>query len=66
MLDGGFTKLYRSYKYTMQAIDKAEGVSIVKSMIEYEKQNEDVPPPNMYVDMAFVIYKDIDTNLINN
>lgn len=65
MLDGGFTKLYKSYKYTVQATDKAEGGSIVKSTVEYEKQNEDVPPPNMYADMAFVIYKDIDSHLIN-
>ncbi|PON87669.1 Major latex protein domain containing protein [Trema orientale] len=66
MLEGGFTKLYKSYKYTVQALDKAEGGCTVKSAIEYEKQSEDVPPPNMYAEMGCVIYKDIDTYLINN
>ncbi|XP_062109566.1 MLP-like protein 34 [Humulus lupulus] len=66
MVEGSCSKLYKSYKYTIEASEKAKGGCILNTIIEYEKQNEDVPPPTMYADIAFAIYKSIDAHLINS
>lgn len=67
LLDGELKKEYKSFKVTLQVIDKSNGSgSTVKSVVEYEKQNENVPSPNKYFGFAHVLYKNIDTYLINN
>ena len=60
-------KLYNSYRFIIQAIDKADGSgSVVKTTIEYEKKNEAVPDPTAYLDFAAALYKTMDAHLINN
>lgn len=66
VLDGIYFELYKSYKYTIQVTDKAGGGCSVKTILEYEKMNDNVPAPTKYADMATNFYKSIDTHIMNN
>ncbi|PON94465.1 Major latex protein domain containing protein [Trema orientale] len=67
IVEGQILKEYKSYKFTVQATDKSDGEgSTVKLTIEYEKKNEDTPPPNKYFNFAHVLFKNIDAYLVNN
>ena len=66
IVDGQILKEYKSFKFTIQATDKSDGGSTVKTIIEYENLNDDAPPPNNYFEFADVLYKNIDAYLINS
>ena len=48
-LKGHCLDLYKTYKVIYQVVPKSE-VGSVKVTIEYEKLNENVPPPTKYID----------------
>ncbi|KAL2347653.1 hypothetical protein Fmac_001653 [Flemingia macrophylla] len=56
---GSVLELYKSYK----AILKVEN-GILKLRIEYEKLNDDTPPPKRYQQFIINIVMDIDANLV--
>ncbi|KAI8024371.1 MLP-like protein 328 [Camellia lanceoleosa] len=48
-VEGHCLDLYKSYNIIYQIIHKGE-TNVLKITIKYEKQNEDVPPPQKYMD----------------
>ncbi|KAB2624190.1 MLP-like protein 329 [Pyrus ussuriensis x Pyrus communis] len=54
---------YKSYKIIFQATPKSEGGS-VKITLEYEKLNENDPPPQKYLSFMVNVIKDIDAHLL--
>lgn len=67
VIDGELKKLYNSYTFVIQAIDKGDGSgSVMKTIVESEKKNEDVPNPTKYFDFADICYKTMDAYFINN
>lgn len=56
---GNVLELYKSYK----AIVKVEN-QILKLRIEYEKLNDDTPPPKKYQQFIINIVRDLDGNLV--
>lgn len=67
-VDGAHLKVYKSVKTTVQVTAKGStiGCSSVKWSIEYEKLNEDYPPPNKYLDFVLILTKHVDAYLLNN
>lgn len=63
VLEGHCLNLYKSYKIIFQVIPKIEGSS-VKITVEYEKLNENIPPPNKYLQLIVNILKDLDAHLL--
>ncbi|TKY68677.1 MLP protein 31 [Spatholobus suberectus] len=60
--DGEIGKNYKLFRLHVQGIDKEEGGSIAKWTIEYEKLNEDIPPPYRYLDVITTTTTDIDAH----
>lgn len=67
-VDGALLKVYKSVKSTVQVTAKGgtTGCSSVKWSIEYEKLDEDCPPPNKYLDFVLILTKNVDAYLLNN
>ena len=55
-------ELYKSFKFIVQATPKGEG-SLVRWTLVYEKLNVDVPDPNLMLQFAIDLTKDIDAHL---
>lgn len=62
-LDGHCLNLYKSYKVIFQVTPKSEGGS-VKITLDYEKLNENIPPPNKYLDLVVNLIKDLDAHIL--
>ena len=62
-LKGHCLDLYKTYKVIYQVVPKSE-VGSVKVTIEYEKLNENVPPPTKYIDFIVNLFKDIDVHAL--
>ncbi|KAL7000944.1 hypothetical protein U1Q18_002096 [Sarracenia purpurea var. burkii] len=62
VFEGDIAKYYNVLKFTLQVTAKEEGCS-VKWSLEYEKKNEDTPPPTKYAEFAASMSKDIDAFL---
>ena len=54
---------YKSYKIIFQVTPKSEGGS-VKITLEYEKLNENDPPPQKYLSFLVNVIKDVDAHLL--
>ncbi|XP_050372024.1 MLP-like protein 28 [Argentina anserina] len=63
-VDGSMLKVYKNIKTTVQVTAKGGGCSSVKWSIEYEKLNEDSPPPNKYLDFVVILTKKVDAYLL--
>ncbi|GAU30395.1 hypothetical protein TSUD_364410 [Trifolium subterraneum] len=55
---------YKLFKVTLEVVDKGDHAT-VKWTIEYEKINEDIDPPNGWMDYLSKGTKDIDGHLFN-
>ncbi len=62
VIGGLLMELYKSFKFIVQAIPKGEG-SLVRWTLVYEKLNVDVPDPNLMLQFAIDLTKDIDAHL---
>ncbi|KAF2316786.1 hypothetical protein GH714_042127 [Hevea brasiliensis] len=58
-LEGDLLKIYEVYNVIWQLTPKGQG-SLAKLILEYEKLNENVPAPCIYLDFVTRIAKDID------
>lgn len=56
-------ELYKSYNIIFQLIPKGE-THVRKIIIEYEKKNEVVPPPQKYMNVVNRLVKDVDAKLV--
>ncbi|KAG8637497.1 MLP-like protein 328 [Manihot esculenta] len=61
-LEGDLLKIYKVFNIIWQFTTKGQG-SLSKVIIEYEKLNENVPPPNNYLDLVVTITKEIDEGI---
>ncbi|GMY34001.1 mlp-like protein 43 [Fagus crenata] len=62
VIGGLLMELYKSFKFIVQATPKGEG-SLVRWTLVYEKLNVDVPDPNLMLQFAIDLTKDIDAHL---
>ncbi|XAR72241.1 hypothetical protein NMG60_11018813 [Bertholletia excelsa] len=56
--------IYKSYKIIFQLFAR-ESTNVVKITIEYEKRNENAPPPQKYMSFIKSLIQDIDAGLVN-
>ncbi|KAJ8770245.1 hypothetical protein K2173_012653 [Erythroxylum novogranatense] len=62
-LEGDVMQIYKIYKPVWTFKPNGEGTTLAVCAIEYEKQNESVPAPNIYLDFIVSLTKDIDDGL---
>ncbi|KAL7240221.1 hypothetical protein ACSBR2_005980 [Camellia fascicularis] len=62
-VEGHCLDLYKRYNIIYQIIHKGE-TNVLKITMEYEKRNEDVPPPQKYMDFIIDLVKDLDAKLV--
>ncbi|KAI3971462.1 hypothetical protein MKW92_033633 [Papaver armeniacum] len=70
IIDGDLLCMYPKFEYTMTVTpvvtQRREQSSLLKLSVEYEKGNEDVPPPREYTELATSLYKAIAGHLAKN
>ncbi|KAJ1427923.1 START-like domain superfamily [Sesbania bispinosa] len=64
LFDGDVSQQYKMLKVHLQVIEKDDGGAVAKWTYEYEKVNDDIPPPYGYLDFSTRITKDVDAHLI--
>ncbi|KAJ1442482.1 START-like domain superfamily [Sesbania bispinosa] len=64
LFGGDINQHYKTFKLIFELIDKNDGNVVVKWTTEYEKINEDIEPPNGYVEYFNKCTRDIDTYLL--
>ena len=65
LFGGDIGKHYKVFKLTLQVTDKADdGTAVAKWTVEYEKINEDIDPPNGWMDCLTKCTRDVDAHLI--
>ncbi|KAL6969962.1 hypothetical protein U1Q18_029672 [Sarracenia purpurea var. burkii] len=62
-LEGDYLELYNTYKVIFHFVPKGETSMVVKITLEYGKKNDDVPPPQKYIDFLVGFIKGLDTQL---
>ncbi|KAF2305531.1 hypothetical protein GH714_006265 [Hevea brasiliensis] len=65
ILEGEIMKHYKTYKPIVQVTTIGPG-SLAKWSIEYEKKNEDIPPPHKYMEFLANFNKAVDAYLLTN
>ncbi|XP_010041872.2 MLP-like protein 34 [Eucalyptus grandis] len=63
-IEGEVFNYYKGYTAIWQAVHKDGGPDVVKVIIEYEKLNESMPHPVIYIDFLVNMTKDIDAHLV--
>lgn len=63
LFDGDVAEKYKILKAKLNVVDKGTG-ALAKWTYEYEKLRQDVPPPQVYLDFATKVTKDVDAHLI--
>ncbi|KAL6969968.1 hypothetical protein U1Q18_041705 [Sarracenia purpurea var. burkii] len=63
-LKGDCLELYNTYNLILHFIPKGETDMVVKITIEYEKKNDDVSPPQKYIDFTVGFIKNLEAQLI--
>ncbi|KFK44402.1 hypothetical protein AALP_AA1G252700 [Arabis alpina] len=64
-LEGDVLKQYKSYKIILEVVPKDDQVCIAKWTWEYEKLNDDVPPPTKYTAFVADYTRDLETRLLS-
>lgn len=63
VIDGDIAAFYKNFKASLQVIPKGDG-SLVKWSLEFEKAKEEVPDPNIILEIAVKTFKDLDAYLL--
>lgn len=63
VIDGDLAAFYKNFKASLQVIPKGDG-SLVKWSLEFEKAKEEVPDPNIILEIAVKTFKDLDAYLL--
>ncbi|XP_058744237.1 MLP-like protein 43 [Vicia villosa] len=64
LFGGDIEKHYKTFKLTLQVSDKADdGTAVAIWTVEYEKINEDIHPPNGWMDYISQCTRDVDAHL---
>ncbi|KAJ0247638.1 Polyketide cyclase/dehydrase and lipid transport superfamily protein [Hirschfeldia incana] len=64
-IEGDVLQQYKSYKITLDVVPRDGGVCIAKWKWEYEKLNDDVPPPIKYIPFVADYTRDLETRLLS-
>ncbi|KAF8083018.1 hypothetical protein N665_0795s0015 [Sinapis alba] len=64
-MEGDVLEHYKSYKITLDVVPRGDGVCIAKWKWEYEKLNDDVPPPTKYIAFVADYTRDLETRLLS-
>ncbi|XP_010477598.1 PREDICTED: MLP-like protein 34 [Camelina sativa] len=64
-LEGDVLKQYNSYRIRLDVVPKNDRVCIAKWKWEYEKLNDDVPPPTRYTAFVAEYTRDLETRLLS-
>jgi hypothetical protein len=64
LFGGDIDEHYKVFKLILEVLDKSDGSAAVKWTIEYEKINEDIDPPNGWMDCLNKCTRDIDAHLV--
>ncbi|AET02678.1 putative START-like domain-containing protein [Medicago truncatula] len=64
LFGGDIDEHYKDFKLIIEVIDKGDGTSAVKWTVEYVKINEDIDPPNGWMDYLCKCTRDIDAHLV--
>ncbi|KAJ9153086.1 hypothetical protein P3X46_026570 [Hevea brasiliensis] len=62
MLEGEIVNYYKTYKPTLQVTTMGQ-VTLAKWTVEYEKNDEHIPPPHRYLELLHNLNKAIDAYL---
>ncbi|XP_021293453.1 MLP-like protein 28 [Herrania umbratica] len=62
-LDGDITKYYKTFKAIVTVTANGQG-SLVKWTLMYEKQNQNIPDPEKYIEFASAVSKSVDAYLL--
>ncbi|CAI8607073.1 unnamed protein product [Vicia faba] len=63
LFGGDIGKHYKTFKLILQVITKANGTAAAKWTVEFEKINEDILPPNGWMELLGKNTRDIDAHL---
>lgn len=63
VIDGDLVAFYKNFKACVQVIPKDDG-GLVKWSLEFEKATEEVPDPNLVLEIAAKTFKDLDAYLL--
>ncbi|AET02676.1 putative START-like domain-containing protein [Medicago truncatula] len=63
LFGGDIDEHYKVFKLILEVIDKGDGTAASKWTVEYEKINEDIDPPNGYMEYFGKCARDIDNHL---
>ncbi|KAK2407606.1 MLP protein [Trifolium repens] len=63
---GDIDKHYKVFKLIIEIIDKSGGSGALKWTIDYEKNNEDIHPPNGWMEYLTTLTKDLDAHLVKD
>ncbi|CAJ2657165.1 MLP-like protein 28 [Trifolium pratense] len=64
LFGGDIDEDYKVFKLILEVIDKRDGSATVKWTIEYEKSNEDIDPPNGWMDYLNKLTRDVDAHIV--
>ncbi|PNX56894.1 MLP-like protein, partial [Trifolium pratense] len=64
LFGGDIDEHYKVFKLILEVIDKSDGSAAAKWTVEYEKINEDIDPPNGWMDYLSKCTRDIDAHLV--
>ncbi|XP_058763177.1 MLP-like protein 28 [Vicia villosa] len=60
---GDIEKHYKAFKIILEVTDKVDGTAVTKWTVEYEKINEEVHPPNGWMEYLSKCTRDIDVHI---
>jgi len=64
LFGGDIDEHYKDFKLIVQIIEKSDNSAAIKWTVEYEKINEDIDPPNGWMDYVGKITRDVDAHLV--
>ncbi|XP_009110119.1 MLP-like protein 34 [Brassica rapa] len=64
-MEGDVLEQYKSYKITLDVVPKDDRVCIAKWKWEYEKLNDDVPPPTKYIAFVADYTRELEARLLS-
>ncbi|XP_058764320.1 major latex protein 146-like [Vicia villosa] len=64
LFGGDIGEHYKVFKLTIELIDKSDGSGAIKWIIDFEKINENIDPPNGWMDYVTNVTKDLDAHLV--
>lgn len=65
VIEGELLNVYKSFRFLFQVTPKADGGSMAKWSVEYEKKNEDTPDAHAFIPYLVDFTKEVDAYYSN-